>query len=192
MRRGAPARACASAAIAVDGSPLSSSNNPSWSQPLAPVRERTGLPVLVKEFIVDPYQVIEARAHGADAVLLIARILEWDQLTSLLDLARQLGMAALVETRNESEVKTALQARAAIVGINNRDLDAMVISLDTTHRLAGLIPADVTLVTESGIRTRADIDALAASGAGAFLIGGALLAAKDPAERLAEFVGRSS
>lgn len=156
------------------------------------VRHIVPLPVLVKDFIIDPYQVLEARASGADAVLLIARILDWDRLTSLLDLVHQLGMDALVETHTETEVSMALQARARIIGVNNRNLDTMEITLETTHRLASLIPDGVVLVSESGINTRADIDALRASGATAFLVGGALLDAEDPAHKLAELTAIAS
>jgi indole-3-glycerol phosphate synthase len=154
------------------------------------VRERVELPVLAKEFVFDPYQILEARAYGADAILLIARMLDWNALTALLDLVHQLGMSALVETHNENEMKTALQARAPIVGINNRDLDTMSISLDTTRRVARLVPADTILVAESGIKTRSDIEDLAAHGAGAFLVGTSLLAATDPAAKLKELLGQ--
>lgn len=153
------------------------------------VRRQVELPVIVKDFVVDPYQVVEARAYGADAILLIARILHWDALTGLLDLAHRLGMSALVETHNEEELKTALQARAPIVGVNNRDLDTMGISLDTTRRLARLVPDEVTLVAESGIKTRGDIEDLTAHGAGAFLVGGSLLDAADPCAHLRALLG---
>jgi indole-3-glycerol phosphate synthase len=152
-------------------------------------REATGLPVLVKDFVIDPYQVLEARAHGADAILLIARLLDWDALTGLLDVVRELGMTALVETHSEAEVKTALQARAAVIGVNNRDLDTLDVSTDNTARLARLVPAEVTLVAESGIRTGADIERLAEAGAGAFLVGSALLDADDPGAVLRGFCG---
>lgn len=152
------------------------------------VRELVALPVLAKDFIFDPYQVLEARAHGADAILLIVRMLDWDRLVSLLDYTRELGMDALVETHDEAEVTMALQARARIVGINNRNLDTMRVDLDTTHRLARLVPDGVILVSESGINTRDDVAALRASGAKAFLVGGALLDAEDPAGKLLELV----
>lgn len=153
------------------------------------VRESVGLPVLVKDFVLDPYQVVEARAHGADAVLLIVRLLDWDSFTGLLDLTHQLGMSALVETHDEDEMKTALQARARIVGVNNRDLDTMETSLDTTRRLARLVPDGVTLVAESGIESARDVEELAACGAGAFLVGRCLLDAEDPAAKLRELAG---
>lgn len=153
------------------------------------VRQRVDLPVLAKEFVFDPYQILEARAHGADAILLIARMLDFNALTALLDFTRELGMAALVETHDESEVNAALLARAPIVGINNRNLDTMTVTLDTTRQLARLIPDGVILVAESGIRTRADVEDLAACGAGTFLIGGSLLDAPDPGRLLREFQG---
>ncbi|MHC4504836.1 MAG: indole-3-glycerol phosphate synthase TrpC [Planctomycetota bacterium] len=148
----------------------------------------TQLPVLVKDFVVDPYQILEARAHGADAILLIARILSPDQLASLLDLAGSLGMAALVETHNEDEIHTALACQASIIGVNNRDLDTLEISLETTRRLAPLVPGGVALVAESGIRTRRDVETLAAAGAGAFLVGGTLLDAASPSAKLRELI----
>ncbi len=155
------------------------------------VRETTGLPVLVKDFVVDPYQVLEARAGGADAVLLIVRLLNWDALTGLLDVVRELGMTALVEAHSEAEVKTALQARASVIGVNNRDLDTLDVSEDLVPRLVRLVPADVVLVAESGIKTGADVDRLESAGAGAFLVGGALLDADDPGALLRELRGVS-
>jgi len=152
-------------------------------------RNETGLPVLVKDFVIDPYQLFEARAYGADAVLLIARILDWDRFTGLLDLVRELGMVALVETHDEKEILTALQARATIVGVNNRDLDTLTVSTITTQKLAHLVPEGVVLVAESGIRNAEDVDQLARAGAHAFLVGGALLDSEDPARKLKELRG---
>lgn len=156
---------------------------------VARVRGAVPLPVIAKDFIVDGYQILEARAAGADAILLIARLLSLPELRSLLDLAHDLGMHALVETHNEAEVRAALAAGAHIVGINNRNLDTMAVSLDTTRRLAQLVPEDVILVAESGIRTRADIVDLAAHGARAFLVGGSLLDAADPGALLRDLTG---
>jgi len=153
------------------------------------VRERTSLPVLVKEFVIDPYQLLEARAAGADAVLLIVRLLERDALAQMLEIVRRLGMSALVETHTEEDILVALDAGADIVGINNRDLDRMEVSLDTTRRLAGKVPEGVLVVAESGIRSRDDIEDLAAHGAHAFLVGNALLASEDPEAKLRELVG---
>jgi indole-3-glycerol phosphate synthase len=148
------------------------------------VRQAVPLPVIAKDFVIDPYQIVAARAAGADAVLLIVRLLDLQRLRSFLATTAELGMTALVETHSESEVLAAIAAGARVVGINNRDLDTMTVSLETTRRLAGLVPDDVILVSESGIETRADIDDLSAYGATAFLIGGSLLKAGDPAEAL--------
>lgn len=152
------------------------------------VREMVTLPVLAKDFVIDPYQIIAARAAGADAVLLIVRLLDLERLRNLLALATELGISALVETHAESEILAAIAAGARIIGINNRDLDTMTVSLDTTRRLAGLVPPEVLLVSESGIKSRGDIDELAACGARAFLVGGSLLEADDPGAALRALV----
>jgi indole-3-glycerol phosphate synthase len=154
------------------------------------VRELTMLPVLAKEFVIDPYQLVEARAAGADAVLLIVRLLEMDALVQMLEIVRTLGMSALVETHTAEEIEIALAAGADIIGINNRDLDRMEVSLDTTRQLAKNVPEGVAVVAESGIQSRADIEDLAAHGAHAFLVGNALLSAEDPEGKLRELVGR--
>lgn len=155
---------------------------------IARVRETVPLPVIAKDFVVDPYQIAEARASGADAVLLIVRLLELDELRNLLELAHDLGMSALVETHTESEILAALAVGAGIIGVNNRDLDTMAVSLDATRRLAHLVPEDVVLVAESGIRTRDDVADLGSCGARAFLVGGSLLDAPDPGALLREMV----
>jgi indole-3-glycerol phosphate synthase len=151
---------------------------------VAAMREAVALPVIAKDFVIDPYQIVAARAAGADAILLIVRLLDLDRLRSFLALAAELGMAALVETHTEPEILAAVAAGARIIGINNRDLDTMTVSLDTTRRLAGLVPDGAVLVSESGIETRADLDDLAAHGARAFLVGGSLLASPDPGAAL--------
>jgi indole-3-glycerol phosphate synthase len=156
------------------------------------VRKRVSLPVLVKDFLIDRYQIFEARAYGADAVLLIVRLLDLDRLTELLGLVRQLGMSALLETHNEAEVAMALQARGTIVGVNNRNLDTLEVSLETTRRLAKLVPSDVTLVSESGIRERGDIEDLSAAGVNAFLVGGTLLNSEDPGGTLRSLRGQGA
>jgi indole-3-glycerol phosphate synthase len=155
---------------------------------VARVRAVVSLPVIAKDFVIDPYQVIEARAAGADAVLLMVRLLELDALRNLLALAHELGMSALVETHAESEILAALACGANIVGINNRDLDTMRVSLDTTRRLAHLVPDDIVLVSESGIGTCDDVADLTARGARAFLVGGSLLASDDPGALLRDLV----
>lgn len=156
------------------------------------IRGIVDLPVLAKDFVLDEYQLVEARAAGADAVLLIARMLDAEALPRFLERAHALGISALVETHNEEEVRAAVDAGAEIIGINNRDLDRMETSLDTTRRLARLVPADRIVVAESGIHTRADVEDLAAYGATAFLIGGALLASHDPGALLRELNGSST
>jgi indole-3-glycerol phosphate synthase len=154
---------------------------------VARIREAVPLPVIAKDFIVDGYQVLEARAAGADAILLIVRLLDLPELRSLFDLARDLGLDVLVETHDETEVLAAITTGARIIGVNNRNLDTMAVSLETTCRLAPLVPDDIVLVAESGIRTRADIDTLTACGARAFLVGGSLLDAPDPGAVLRAF-----
>lgn len=155
---------------------------------VARVRETVSLPIIAKDFVVDSYQIVEARAAGADAVLLIARMLDIEGLRELYAVAEELGLSVLVETHSESEIDAALQIGARIIGINNRDLDTMMISLDTTRRLAHLVPDDVVLVAESGIRSRFDVASLGAAGASAFLVGGSLLDAEDPGALLRELV----
>jgi len=151
--------------------------------------EATALPVLRKEFIIDPYQIHEARHHGADAVLLIVRILGESQLSELLSLSRELHLAALVETHSASEIKTAMRAGAKIIGINNRDLDTLRVSLATSLELRDRIPPDCIAVAESGISRRDDMVALERAGFDAVLLGEALLTAADPGVRLRELTG---
>ncbi len=155
---------------------------------IASVRAATPLPVIAKDFVIDPYQIYEARAADADAILLIARLLDTESLRGMLAVTRQLGMSALVETHTEPEVLAALSAGARIIGINNRDLDTMTVSIDTTRRLARLVPDGIVLVAESGLQSRDDVADLAVHGASAFLIGGSLLAAQDPGALLRDFV----
>jgi indole-3-glycerol phosphate synthase len=156
---------------------------------LEAVREAVGAPVLRKDFIFDMYQVFEARAYGADAVLLIAAILNPGLLTSLIALARSLGLECLVEVHDEPELGRALMAGADIVGINNRDLRTFEVDLATTERLRPLVPPEVTVVTESGVRTRADVQRLAALDVHGVLIGEALVLAEDPAVKIRELFG---
>lgn len=156
------------------------------------IRRTVSLPVLVKDFIFDPYQIHEARAFGADAVLLVSRILDRSRLRSLLDLAQALGMQALVEVHDENDLAQALDAAAPVIGINNRDLDTLTVSLDTTRRLVDRIAESAITVSESGIRERDDVIALSSLGVDAFLIGGALLEAHDPGGLLRKLLGDSS
>ncbi len=147
-----------------------------------------GVPVLRKEFIFDAYQVHEARAHGADAILLIAAMLSADRLQELLSLAAILGMESLVEVHDETELSMALDAGAQVVGINNRDLRTFRTELETTERLAPQVPGDRTVVSESGIGAREDMARVAAAGAHAVLVGESLVTARDPGAKLRELL----
>ena len=146
-------------------------------------------PVLRKDFIFDPYQVCEARAAGADALLLIVAILSLQQLGELLALSRQLGMPCLVEVHNEGELHLALEVGAEIIGINNRDLRTFATDLAVTERLAPLVPRGRILVSESGISTREHVQRLGQMGVNAVLVGEALVTALDVAEKVREMVG---
>ncbi|MSR36549.1 MAG: indole-3-glycerol phosphate synthase TrpC [Gemmatimonadetes bacterium] len=157
---------------------------------LVAVRARVGVPVLRKDFTLVEEQVLEARVAGADAVLLIARILDDVRLRALRELAESLGMSALVEVHDASELDRALAADSSVVGVNNRDLATFLTSLDHTFDLLAMIPADVTLVSESGIRTPADVDRLGAEGVHAVLVGEALLREPDPGEAARALSGR--
>ena len=157
---------------------------------LAAARAATSLPVLRKDFIVHPIQVAEARATGADAVLLIVATLSDEELTALLAEASRLGIDALVEVHEETEAERAVAAGATLVGVNNRDLRPFVTDPVVTKRLAPHL-AGRTIVAESGIDSPATIADLSAAGAHAFLIGEALMTAPDPGLRLAELRGAS-
>jgi len=156
---------------------------------LALIRERVTLPLLRKDFIFDPYQIYEARAAGADAVLLIAAMLDLSRLRDFAALAGELSLDVLLEVHDEAELETALQTDCELIGINNRDLRSFVCDLATTERLARLIPAERLIVAESGINNRADIVRLQAAGAGAFLIGEALMREPDMGAKLRELLG---
>lgn len=157
---------------------------------LTAVKKAITLPVLRKEFIIDPWQIHETRAIGADALLLIAAILGEDRIREYRDLAASLGLASLVEIHDRRELEMALGAGAGIIGINNRDLRTFTTDIDTSLALAPLIPADRTIVGESGIRSRAQIDLLLAAGIRTFLIGEALVAAPDRAAKMRELLQR--
>ncbi len=145
-----------------------------------------GIPVLRKEFIFDSYQVYEARAYGADAILLIVAMLTPERLKELQELSQRFWMQCLVEVHDERELEVALDLGAEIVGINNRDLRTFVTDLKVTERLAPLIPADKIIVSESGISTPADIERVRKAGAHAALIGEALVTASDVGAKLRE------
>lgn len=152
------------------------------------VRAATGLPILRKDFVTDPFEIAEARACGADAVLLIVAALERDQLKDLVAVARSRGVAALVEAHDESEAAAALEAGARIVGVNHRDLRTFAVDLGLTERLRRLVPADVVLVAESGIHSAGDARRLREAGADAILVGEELMRSPDPAARIRELV----
>ena len=145
------------------------------------VRATVDIPVLRKDFIIDPVQVYEARAAGADALLLIVAILDRDLLQELLDLTRQLGMSALVEAHDLDEVGVAVRAGADVVGINNRDLRTFAVDLGTAESLRGAIPDGVIAVAESGIRSRVDAQRMADAGFDAILVGQAAASSGDAA-----------
>jgi indole-3-glycerol phosphate synthase len=146
------------------------------------------LPLLRKDFIIDEYQIYQARYWLADAVLLIVGLLDQPRLCDLLRLTEALGMAALVECHTAQEIERALAAGATIIGINNRDLATLQVDLTVTETLAPLVPLECTLVAESGISCRADLERLAAAGIDAALIGTALMSAPDPGLALRQFV----
>lgn len=154
------------------------------------VRAAVGLPLLRKDFIVDEYQIVEARALGADAILLIVAALSDAELAAFTRLAHDLGLDVLVEVHDEAECARALQLPLRVIGVNNRNLHDFSVSLDTSRRIKTMLPADYLLVSESGIHTRADIEALQADGIHAFLVGGALMQADDPGVALSALLAK--
>jgi indole-3-glycerol phosphate synthase len=155
---------------------------------LAIVRASTRLPILRKDFVLDPYQIAEARAFGADAVLLIVAALDEGALRDLAARAAAEGLDTLVEVHDEHELEIALRAGSDLIGINNRDLRTFETSLDVSRRLAPLVPPGAVVIAESGIRSAADLSSLAAVGVHAFLVGEQLMAAEDPGKALASLL----
>jgi indole-3-glycerol phosphate synthase len=155
---------------------------------LEAIAEIVSLPLLRKDFVVDSYQIYEARAAGADAVLLIAAALSQDALTELVAVATDLNLDVLLEVHNEEELERALRLPVELIGINNRDLKTFHTDLAVTERLLPLIPADRLVVSESGLRCRADIRRLQQAGAGAFLIGESLMREADFEKKLQELL----
>jgi indole-3-glycerol phosphate synthase len=147
-----------------------------------------GLPLLRKDFILDPYQVYESRAYGADSLLLIVAILTPEKLGELLALSHELEMGCLVEVHSEAELEIALKSRAKIIGINNRDLKTFTVDLTVTERLRPLIPPDRIVVSESGIKDRSDIEKVKGWGVDAVLVGESLMSAADIAARMRELL----
>jgi indole-3-glycerol phosphate synthase len=153
------------------------------------VRTRVDCPVLEKDFVVDEYQLWEARARGADAVLLIVHLLEPARLADLYQAAKGLGLSALVEVHREAELERAADLGAGLIGVNNRDLTTFRTDLATTERLAPRVPAGACVVSESGIAVRADVLRVCAAGAHAVLVGEALSRSGDPAAKVRELLG---
>jgi indole-3-glycerol phosphate synthase len=156
---------------------------------LAAIKEAVGLPLLRKDFIFDPYQVYESRAYGADALLLIAAILSPGQLKELVSLSRSLGLKCLVEVHNEGEVERAVLSAAEIIGINNRDLNTFAVDINTTRRLRPLIPKEKIIVSESGIKSRKDVEKLEKWKVDAVLVGETLVTAGDVRAKMKELIG---
>ena len=158
-------------------------------QDLSDARTATSLPTLKKDFHVHPVQVLEARAGGASAMLLIARALAPDALRAMADKASELGVEVLVEVRSEWELEQAIAIEGAVIGVNSRDLETLVIEPAITSRLIPLIPVDRVAIAESGVRTRADVEHLAGAGADAVLVGSTVSASADPAAAVAALTG---
>ena len=151
-------------------------------------RRQTGIPVLRKDFIFDPYQIYEARAAGADALLLIAAVLEGGEMEDLLALTKDLGMEALIEVHTEEEVERVLALSPRVVGINNRDLQTFEVDFENTGRLRKLIPGEVVVVGESGIKDAEDVRRLGDLGVDAVLVGESLVKSKRMSAKIAELV----
>ncbi|MGZ8158713.1 MAG: indole-3-glycerol phosphate synthase TrpC [Methylobacter sp.] len=153
------------------------------------VRERCPLPVLRKDFMIDPYQIYEARALGADCILLIVAALADGQMHELSDIATKLGMDVLVEVHNAEELQRALTLDTKLIGINNRNLRTFETSLQTTLDLKADIPADRLIITESGIHTHEDVQLMLDNGIYTFLVGEAFMRAESPGQKMRELFG---
>jgi indole-3-glycerol phosphate synthase len=156
---------------------------------LTQIREQVSLPLLRKDFIFDPYQIYQARAAGADAILLIAAMLDLSRLRDFTALARELYMDVLLEVHDEAELETALQTDCRMIGINNRDLRTFNVDIATSERLTALIPQGHIIVAESGINRRDEIVRLTEKGVHAFLIGESLMREENIGEKLRELLG---
>jgi indole-3-glycerol phosphate synthase len=156
---------------------------------LEEVRRTVELPLLRKDFTIDPYQLLEARAAGADAVLLIVAALDIRTLQGLHRAARDLDLDVLVEVHDEAELELAVEAGADLIGVNNRNLRTLDVSVDASYRLAARMPADVVAVAESGLKTADDLERLEAAGYRAFLVGERCMVAADPGDALRSLLG---
>ena len=155
---------------------------------LQDIRQNVDLPLLRKDFIIDPYQIYETRFLGGDALLLISRILDAGQLKEFIRLSSELGLSSLVEIHDETDLEKALAAGARIIGINNRDLSTFSTNLEVSLRLAPLVPEGMTVISESGIRSRNDIERLESAGIHAFLVGETLMREKDIGRKMKELL----
>ena len=158
---------------------------------LAEISNAVKIPVLRKDFTVDEYMIYQAKTLGASAVLLICSILSKEQLSEYLGIAHSLGLSALVEAHDEDEVRTALSVGAGIIGVNNRDLHTFTVDINNSARLRKLVPPEVLFVSESGIKTAADIEALRSNGTNAVLIGETLMRSPDKKAALDELRGHA-
>lgn len=156
---------------------------------LTAIREVVDVPLLRKDFTIDPYHIYQARSAGADAVLLIVAVLTRQQLREYIDIASSLSMATLVEVHTEEELEIALDVGAEIIGINNRDLRTFDTTLETTFRLRESIPSEKVVVSESGIYTRADVESLREAGVNAILVGESLMRSTDIGEHVRNLIG---
>ena len=156
---------------------------------LASVREAVSIPLLRKDFIIDDYQLLEARAAGADAILLIAAALDDRALATLSEAAGDLGLAALVEVHSVDECRRAIDAGAGIIGVNNRNLRTLEVDLNASREIAAVIPSDVISISESGLKTAADLQSMQALGYRAFLIGERFMIEPDPGAALRALLG---
>ena len=157
------------------------------------VKRAVSIPILRKDFILDPIQIEEAKAYGADAVLLISRILSYESLRDLIRLSKEMDLSALVEVHDEEDIKKAIDAGAEIIGINNRDLSTFHVDINTTIRLLPHIPEGFVIVSESGIEKREDIELLEKTGrVNAVLVGTSIMKSKDIRKKIRELSGRDA
>ena len=172
---------------------LSVLTEPKWflgkNEYLKEIHEVVKLPLLRKDFTVDPYMIYEAKVIGASAILLICSLLNKDELAEYAQIARELGLSCLVETHDEQEVEMAVASGAGVIGVNNRNLKDFTVNTDNSARLRKLIPSEVVFVSESGVKDAADIEKLRKIGADACLVGETLMRAEDKAKKLRELKG---
>jgi indole-3-glycerol phosphate synthase len=159
---------------------------------LCQVKEKTSLPILQKDFVIDPFQIYEGRASGADAILLIATLLDRGQLKDFTDLIQNLHMTPLVEIHDEEDLAKVSDLHLPIIGVNNRDLKTFKVDLQTTHRLKKKIPSGTKIISESGIKSHLDVIFLKEIGVDGILVGEALMRSSDSASKIRELLGKPS